>query len=317
MSVDRRQFLQGTLLGAAAAASAPLAPFLGEQEVLAATEAAQPPSRGRGEEGLVIDTNVHLFRWPFRRLKYDEPDALVAKLRRHSVREAWAGSYEALFHKNIDHVNARLAEACYQKGDGLLVPFGTVNPVWPDWEEDLRRADEEYAMPGIRLYPGYQNYELDHPAFTELLQGAAERDLIVQIAIDQEDERMQHPRVEIPAVDVTPLPEAMAEAPDVTVQLLNPFRHVRGERLQLMVEKTDVLFGTSNLDGTGAIERILNGEHWYMGTVALPVERLMLGSHVPFRPLESALFQLIESALTEREAGAIMAGNAERLFART
>ena len=308
MSINRRLFLQGSLLGAAGAATEPFTRLLGgNSERVFGSEPSQ-------SEGLVVDTNVHLFRWPFRRLKYDTADALVGKLRQHGVKQAWAGSYEALFHKNVDAVNARLAEACNEQGGDLLIPFGTVNPNWPDWEEDLRRADEIYDMPGIRLYPGFQNYTLELPQFTELLHQAQERDLIVQIAIDQEDERMQHPRVEIPAVDVTPLAEALGEVPGLKMQLLNPFRHVRGERLRLMVEETDVIFGTSNLDGTGALERIMAGNHWFLSGVHIPSERLLLGSHMPFRPLENVLFQLLESELTEENASAIMAGNATTLI---
>lgn len=312
MSFDRRRFLQGSLLSVAAAATSPFTNILGDGEGLEA--AAPAPSTSVQPEGLIVDTNVHLFQWPFRALKYAGAEAMVAKLRQHAVREAWTGSYEALFHKNIDYVNSRLAEVCHEEGEGLLVPFGTVRPGWPDWEEDLRRCDEVYEMPGIRLYPGYQNYDLELPQFRELLQGAAERGLIVQIAIDQEDERMQHPRVEIPAVDVRPLAEVLEEVPAARVQLLNPFRHVRGERLQLMVEETDVVFGISNLDGTGGIERIMNGTHPYGATIA--AERLLVGSHVPFRPLENVLFKFMESEMSEAEAEAIMAGNAEHLLER-
>lgn len=315
MSIDRRRFLQGSLFGAAAAVGAPFS-VVKASEVEAPTAPSKVAGEGRGDDGLVIDTNVHLFEWPFRALKYTGAEALVAKLRRHGVRRAWAGSYEALFHKNIDRVNARLAEACHRDGESLLVPFGTVCPGWPDWEEDLRRCDETYAMPGIRLYPGYQNYRLDEPAFAELLQGAAERGLLVQIAIDQEDERMQHPRVEVSAVDVRPLAAALEEVPGAHVQLLNPFRHVRGERLRQVVEETTVTFGISNLDGTGGLERIMAGNHWYLRDVAIPAERLMVGSHMPFRPLENVLFKFMESELSEEDARAIMAGNAERLLAR-
>ena len=117
----------------------------------------------------IIDTNVHLFQWPFRRLKYDRTEALVRKLRRHRIAQAWAGSFESVLHKQLDGANRRLADECREHGGGLLIPIGSVNPVWPDWEEDLRRCHEQYQMRGIRLYPAYHGYVLDHPELLRLL----------------------------------------------------------------------------------------------------------------------------------------------------
>ena len=45
----------------------------------------------------IIDTNVNLLEWPFKKLKYGETKALVAKLRQHRISQAWAGSYERFF----------------------------------------------------------------------------------------------------------------------------------------------------------------------------------------------------------------------------
>src|SRR5439155_17540680 len=77
--------------------------------------------------GTLIDVNVNLSRWPVRRLRYDDTPALVAMLRSHGVSQAWTGSFDALLHKDIGSVNARLADECRRYGRGLLSPFGSIN----------------------------------------------------------------------------------------------------------------------------------------------------------------------------------------------
>src|SRR3954470_4953902 len=96
----------------------------------------------------IIDTNVHLFDWAFRKLKYANTQKLVAKLRKHRINQAWAGSFDSVLNKQLDAANRRLAEECRANGDGMLIPIGSVNPAWPDWEQDLRRPHEQHRMPG-------------------------------------------------------------------------------------------------------------------------------------------------------------------------
>ena len=82
----------------------------------------------------MIDANVYLFRWPFRRYAEDDPAELVSELRHKGVTEAWAGSFEGLLHRDVSGVNARLAAACQRHGPNFLVPFGSINPKLPDWQ---------------------------------------------------------------------------------------------------------------------------------------------------------------------------------------
>src|SRR4029453_11042197 len=88
-----------------------------------------------GVSPLITDTNVNLSRWPFRRLPGDDPADLVARLRKHNVTQVWAGSFEALLHEDVAGVNMRLAANCKRYGEGMLLPFGTVNLRLPDWKE--------------------------------------------------------------------------------------------------------------------------------------------------------------------------------------
>lgn len=300
MSTDRRKFLKSSMAAAAAVAVRPVAGT-------AAQRSSSPP------DGPIIDTNVDLCCWPYRHLKYGSTTALADKLKEHGVRQAWTGSYDAMFHKNLDAVNRRTAEECRSRGQGVLVPFGAVNPAWPDWREDLRRCDEAYGMPGIKLLPTFHGYQMNDPSFVELLRRATDRDMLVQIVCEMEDPRMLHPRVQTVTVDMSPLPAVLDEVPDAKVMLINNLRRVRKYSLEAMVNETDVFFEISNLDGVGGIERILRGDHPYMPG-AIAVDRLLFGSHVPFFPLESALFKFVESDLTAAQETAIMDGNAEKLI---
>jgi len=255
--------------------------------------------------GNLIDVNVNLSRWPFRRLPFDTVPELVKKLRSRGVEQAWAGSFDGMLHRDVGAVNGRLAALCRRHGEGLLIPFGTVNPALPDWEEDLRRCAEDHKMPGIRLHPNYHQYTLDDERFVKLLKLAAERKLIVQIAVLMEDERTQHPLVQVPHVNVAPLPEALKEAPGAKVALLNAHRAVRGKTFLQMIAAERIWFDISNLESVGGAAKILD---------QAPLEKILFGSHAPFFIFESALLKLRESDLDETQLKAIAATNAKKLL---
>jgi predicted TIM-barrel fold metal-dependent hydrolase len=253
-----------------------------------------------------VDVNVHLSHWPFRRLPLDETPALVRKLRDLGVASAWCGSFDALLHRDTGAVNARVFEACGDRaGGGMLVPFGTVNPVFPDWEEDLRRCHEVFRMPGIRLYPNYHGYKLDSPPFARLLHLAAERRLVVQIAVAMEDERVQHPMVRVPPVDVAPLPAVLTTVPAARVLLLNALRGPRGGVLTVLAKVDQVSFDIATLENVGGVATVVE---------QVSAERLLYGSHAPFFYPEAAALKMKESALGAEVARKVLSGNAARML---
>ncbi len=303
--LDRRSFVKAALV--------PAALVIPDSPARDPAEGAEPPPEEAAAGPEIIDTNVHLFRWPFRRLKYDRTEALVQKLRRHRITHGWAGSFEFVLHKQLDGANRRLADECREHGGGLLIPIGSVNPVWPDWEEDLRRCHEQYKMPGIRLYPAYHGYGLDHPELLRLLASAARRGLLVQIVIRMEDERVHHPSIVAPGVNASRLPEVLVKVPEARVQLLNADTVFRSGRIRALIEQTGTTFDIAAVEGDGGIGRLIDGTHpTYRGQV--PMERLLFGTHAPFFPCESALMKLFESPLDRPQLDRIMVANARRLL---
>ncbi len=290
-ALNRREFL-GTAAGAATAALCRLA-------APTTAHGAEEKSSKSDSVGL-IDTNVNLGRWPFRRLPLDETPLLVAKLRAGGVAFALAGSFETLLNKDISAVNARLADECHHRGENLLVPVGAINPMLPDWEEDLRQCAEIHGMPGIRLHPNYHGYTLKDPIFERVLALAGERNMLVQLAVSMEDERTLHPLVNVPPTDVAPLPAILERFPRARLQLLNVFRTVRGKLIQDLAAAR-VRFEIATLEGVAGVGNLLE---------QVNANCLLFGSNAPFYYFESSQLKLKESLLSAEQLHAIREGNA-------
>lgn len=298
--IDRRRFVKASLVSAAVP--------LGAAVAFRESRAAEPP-----ETPEIVDTNVHLFEWPFRRLKYGRTDALVAKLRKHRITTAWAGSFEAVLEKQLDIVNRRLADDCQAHGDGILTAIGSVNPAWPGWAADLQECHKRHRMPGVRLYPMYHGYALDHPEFARLLAETARRNMLVQIVLRLEDERVHHPAVAVEPVDVAPLVGLLKDLPEAKVQLINSAGPLLGKNVSALVKETTVTFDIAATEGNGGVGQLIEGTNYsYRG--AIPVERLLFGSHAPYFPCESALLKLFESPLSLQQLRLLMHANASRLI---
>lgn len=293
--VTRRAFLQTTLAAAGSQLAGPVSIHAASSDI------RLKPAKA----GAWIDTNITLGHWPFRRLPLEDTAELVARLQRHGVTQAWAGSFEALFSRDLAAVNAWLAGECRRHGRGWLLPFGSVNLAWPDWEEDFRRCVEEHGMRGLRLHPNYHGYKLDDPAFAKLLALATERRLVVQIAADMEDERTQSRLAQVPHLDAKPLLALLKTLPGAHIELLNWHRAVPAD-LAKQLAAAGVGFDIATVENVGGVANLIE---------QISVPRVLFGSHAPFFYFESAALKLKESALGGDALRAVCEFNARRWLA--
>lgn len=255
---------------------------------------------------MIIDVNANLSRWPFRRTPCDDLAQLLDKYREFDIQQAWVGTLDGLFHRDLAGANARLVAACRQSHGLKLVPFGSVNPRLPDWQEDLRRCAEDHRMPGIRLHPNYHGYRLDDPVLAELLDRAAHAKLIVQLVVRMDDIRVQHPLMQIPDVDTKPLSDLVATRPSLRLVLLNALATLRGNDLHQLAASDRVWCEIAMKDGVGGVAELLK---------VVPPTRVLFGSHLPLYALESAVLKLQESELPGQLRSRIERENAEQLLA--
>ena len=284
--ITRRRFLKSTAVAALA---------LGALRAKAAT------SKSYG----LVDANVSLGRWPYRRLPLDETSSLVSKLRKNGVSQAWAANLDAAFGKDLGAANAWLARECEKRGRNILIPIGSVNLALSNWQDEFQRCSSEHKMPGLRLYPNYHGYKLSDPSFAKLLSLATEHRMIVQIAVSMEDERTQPLSAQVPHVDVKPL-LTLAKHSQPKVVLLNWQRGLKLETVKELAGR-GVHFDIATLENVGGVANLAE---------QISAERVLFGSHAPLFYFESAQLKMKESVLDEQTARAISRENAVRLCER-
>lgn len=254
----------------------------------------------------IIDVNVTLGRWPFRRVFGDEPRELVDVLRERGVAQAWTASIDGLFHRDLAGANARLADDCRRFGEGRLIAFGSINPMLPDWRDDLRRCRDDHKMPGVRLHPNYHGYRLDHPEFAEALAAIHDAELIAQLTMSMEDERTQHPVFRVPRVDPAPLPVLLKRWPKLRLTLLNAFPGVNLAQAASLAQTSASTFEIATLEGIGGVGNLVE---------AVGTDRVLFGSHAPLFYWESSRLKVQEAGLKPDAVRAILEGNARTLMA--
>ena len=88
---------------------------------------------------MLIDINAYIGNFPFRTLRDNTPEKLIARLDRCGIQMAAVSSIDALFHRHPYSANEKLIHDLSPHQD-RLIPIGTINPLSPHWEDDLQEC---------------------------------------------------------------------------------------------------------------------------------------------------------------------------------
>jgi predicted TIM-barrel fold metal-dependent hydrolase len=254
--------------------------------------------------GALIDTHVYVGHWPLRRLSTETPAALVALLRRANVTQAWAGAFDGLFHKDVHGANLRLVDMCRQAGDKFLIPIGVVNPMLPDWEDDLRRCHASFKMPGVRLHPNYHGYTLEDPRFARLLELAAMRGLFVQLVARLHDQQHRHLTPSVSHVDLRPLNQIVPRTRDLRMLIASSVPAEEVPVPNKLPNAASIYFDFLQARDEKAIPKLAN---------RVTADRIVYGSAAPLKNVTASTNLPPGVQFTAGQVQAIRSGNAQRL----
>lgn len=256
---------------------------------------------------MIIDVNVFLGSYPFRRVPGTSSAAVLAAMDRIGVGEAWVSHLPSLFWKDPSEGNAWLYEETARQPRFRPVP--AVQPELAHWEEVVADAASRQA-PAIRCDPQYAALDPLGGPLKKLVAVAAELGLPVMMAVRLEDLRQRHPN------DV-----AGDLAPSAVRALLRS--HPRARLIITHADRgfiEEVHFGSTPEEQSRTwwdICWIWGPPEDHLATLVntIGAERFLFGSGMPLRIPENSGAKLDLSGFTRSQRDAIEAGNASA-FAR-
>jgi predicted TIM-barrel fold metal-dependent hydrolase len=255
---------------------------------------------------MIVDANCAIGHWPFRRLWATTADDLLRMLDRAGIDRAIVAHTHSVFYRSPHDGNAELYEAVRPHAD-RLIPFASLSPAYAGWKDDLRQCVDEWGTRGLRLYPGYHGYDLRGEPAAELLAAADERRLPVSIGCSFEDPRQRHPLDTAPDVTEHQLGAVAWRFPALRLLITNTSLPVAEMVVRHAPHNQNVSFDTSSF--SGPLSEAATAALRLLGP-----QRLLLGTHAPFRYPQVSLLRVQTMETDGATRTAVLGENALRLL---
>lgn len=232
---------------------------------------------------MIIDVNASLGHYPFRQLRHNTAESLLALMDRNGIDRAVVSSLHAFFYRDAHRGNEELFESV-QRHRSRLVPVATINPKYAGWERDLEEAVVKWKMPAVALAPEHHGYRLaDEPA-RALLKRIAGFGLPLVLTQRLEDRRQRHHWDQAEDLNFASVAATAAAFPDLRFLLVN-WIGLDGKRLIDAGLKGRCLIDFARLSVLAFkdVPKLID---------TIGVEAIAFGSHLPFDYVGPSLVKL-------------------------
>lgn len=256
---------------------------------------------------MIIDANAYLGPFAFRQLRHNTAEGLLKLMDTQGIDKACVSSAAAITYRNVQSGNEELAAAVRGHRD-RLIPLAVINPSYAGWQDDLAICREEFAMPGLRLYPKWHNYALADACCLELIDAATERGMPISIPFRVEDYRQR---------------SWLCDVKDLTPAEIVPL--VKAKPRARFILLNGAGYAASPL---GAAKNGLPANYWIeisrltavMGNEiaqlidVLGAQRVVFGTGMPFNTPDPALVKIEVLDLSSADRQKILGANAAQLL---
>lgn len=268
---------------------------------------------------MLIDMSGYTGHWPFRNLRGNTLSDLLGRMNKFGVDKTIVSSLNGIFYVDAQIANEELHDEI-SSNDAFkdrFIPFATINPILPWWEESLKICHEEYGMKGIRIYPVYHDYKLTDNACIEMVEAACDRGMTVAIPLRMTDLRERSWLDVDRALDYNDIADLVRSVPDALLMVLDARvtddQEATSSDSLSVLRNANILFDTSR--GSGVPVKGPNSEslRYLLGNFG--AERIAFGTETPFVDYCSPFFRLgVFEELDENERELVWSGNVRRML---
>lgn len=268
---------------------------------------------------MLIDISGYTGHWPFRNLRGNTLIDLLSRMNRFGVDKTVVSNLNGIFYVDSQLGNEELYREIQSDTAfaDRFIPFATINPVLPWWQDSLKICQEEYGMKGIRIYPVYHDYALTDSRCIALVEAARDRGMPVSIALRMTDLRERSWLDVDRALNYNDIAEIIEKVPDAKFMVLDARvtddQQATTEKALEVLKQADVVFDTSR--GSGVPVKGPNSESLRYLLDQFGAESIAFGTETPFVDYCSPFFRLgVFDVLDEAEQQLVWSGNARRML---